>query len=66
MGKNKKLRKDIHGEIRVINAHLEKIAEELEKPQPNYESIAKWGKDIDVHQRRLAKLTAKLPGRRRQ
>lgn len=48
----------------MINEHLDKIAEELNKPYPDRYAIEKWEKDVAVHQRRLAELIAKLPGRR--
>lgn len=65
MGKNKELRARIQGEIRVINLHLDWIKAELAKPNPDYQDIRKWEKDIARHQRILAKLTGKLPGRRK-
>jgi hypothetical protein len=41
MGRNKDLRKKVSSQLRVINKHLDKIAAELEKPNPNRERIAK-------------------------
>jgi hypothetical protein len=64
MGRNKKLRKDIRGEIRVINKHLAWIEEELKKPYPDRRAILKWEQDIERHQRKLAQLTSRLPGRK--
>jgi hypothetical protein len=63
MGRNKDLRKKIRSQLRVINNHLDKIAAELEKPYPNRERIAKWQKDVEIHQKELLKLTGKLPGK---
>jgi hypothetical protein len=39
---NKKLRKQIQGELDVINEHLDKIAEELKKPRRDRYAIEKW------------------------
>jgi hypothetical protein len=66
VGRNKKLRKQIQGEVGAINEHLDKIAMELLKANPSRLDIQKWELDIARHQRLLARLSARLPGRRRR
>ena len=66
MSRNKTLRKQIQGELDVINEHLQKIAEEKDKPLPDKRGLETWEKDIFRHMRILEKLRAKLPGRRRE
>lgn len=56
--------KKVQGELRVINLHLDKIASELAKPNPNLMDIVKWEQDIVRHQRISSKLMSMLPGRR--
>ncbi len=63
MGKNKRVRKQIQGEDRVIREHEEKIAAERRKPHPDQKLIQKWRKDIERHRRIRATLEVKLTGR---
>ncbi len=64
MGDNKKTRKRIAGEVRVIAEHLEKIDAESKKPRPDLALIAKWEKDIVRHSKLLEKYSGKLPGKK--
>ncbi len=64
MSRNKTLRKQIQGELDVINEHLQRIAVEKDKPYPDKRGIETWQRDISSHMRILEKLRAKLPGRK--
>ena len=65
MGRNKELRKQIRGHLRVIRKHIDKIDLEYAEPYPDRRNIAKWKEDIERHQREIEKLEAKLPGGKR-
>jgi hypothetical protein len=45
---------------------LRKIAQELEKPTPNYGRVDKWRKDVAAFEREIAKVERRLPRRRRR
>ena len=63
MGNNKRIRKQIEGQRKNIEKHLEKIREELQKPQPDKWLVDKWqNKDIAKAERIIEKLERKLPG----
>lgn len=63
MGNNKRTRKQIEGQQKNIEKHLEKIREELRKPQPDKWLLDKWkNKDIAKAERIIEKLERKLPG----
>ena len=63
MGNNKRIRKQIEGQRTNIEKHLEKIRQELQKPQPDRWLIDKWhNKDIAKAKRIIEKLERKLPG----
>jgi ubiquinone biosynthesis protein UbiJ len=65
MGENKRICKQIAGQQRQIEKHLDKIALELSKPYPDRRGVAKWYEDIARMEREIARLEAKLPGGKR-
>ncbi len=65
MSRNKTLRKQIQGELEVIEKHHRKIKMEYQKRHPDKQLVAKWEKDIANHLRELAKLREALPGGKR-
>ncbi len=62
MSQSKSLRKKIRGHKRALAKHLHKLAEELEKPEPDDWLVRKWRKDIASFERIIAKLERQLPG----
>ena len=60
MGKNKQTRKRIAGQQRVIRQHEDKIAQELQKDEPEILLIRKWERDIDKAQKLMRELEGKL------
>ncbi len=66
MGRTKKLRKQIAGLEEQIRRHREKIAAEQAKPAPNPRRLRKWEKDIEILQREIDKLKARLTRKRRK
>lgn len=61
VGDNKRRRKQIEGLMAVVAEHEAKIAEELKKPQPNYERINTWKRHLNKAKRNIEKLEKKLP-----
>lgn len=66
MGEDKKIRKQIGGLRAILETHHRKIERELEKPNPDFQLISKWRKDITGFDAEIAKRDRKLPGRRRK
>lgn len=64
MGDNKKFRKQIASWLERIAEHETKIAEELEKPNPDQGLIDKWRKEILTFEASIAKVARRLPGGR--
>lgn len=64
MGRNRKLRKRIAGLEEQIALHRAKIERERARATPNQRLLRKWEKDIAVWERQIARLKAKLPGRK--
>jgi hypothetical protein len=60
MGRNKRLRKRIAGQLRVVSAHREKIESELRKPAPDRGYIRKWEREIDIAEKNVRKLQEQL------
>ena len=60
MGRNKDLRKRIRGQHRVIEKHVVKIENELEKDAPDMGLIRKWEREIDIAREAVRKLEQRL------
>ncbi|UBF25002.1 hypothetical protein K9N68_25690 [Kovacikia minuta CCNUW1] len=62
MTKNKEYRKQLQGQYRALEEHLEKIAGESSKPpeQQRQGLIAKWEKTVAVCRQQIAKLERRL------
>jgi uncharacterized small protein (DUF1192 family) len=64
VGRNRKLRKRIAGLEEQIALHRAKIERKRAQPVPNQRLLHKWEKDIAVWESQIARLKAKLPGRK--
>jgi hypothetical protein len=60
MGKNKDLRKQSAGYLRVIEKHRRKLEEELRKSQPDEGLVRKWRNDIEIFTAQLEETERKL------
>ena len=60
MGKNKRIRTLIAGQLRTITRHQRKIEEEITKPSPNVGSIRSWEREIDNARKKVRKLEERL------
>ena len=64
MGRNRKLRKRVAGLEEQIALHHAKIERERAKAALDQRLLRKWEKDIVVWEKQIARLKAKLPGRK--
>ena len=62
MGENKKLRKQILSLLAVISEHEQKIAIELQKPNPDTGLVWYWQKEIAGRQKEISRKLEKLGG----
>ncbi len=60
MGKNKEYRKQLDGQPRALAEHEAKIAQEMQKPNPNMHHIRDWEKTIENIKKQIAKLERRL------
>jgi hypothetical protein len=65
MGRNKHNRKRLVGLQSVIASHEEKIAEEMNRANPDLGLIAHWMKEIRGWQKESQRLKRRLPRKRR-
>ena len=64
MGENKHLRNRIKGLSIPLQEHLEKIALERSKPQPNTGLIMHWEKEVQAWQQEIIRLEERLKRKR--
>jgi hypothetical protein len=64
MGENKHLRNRIKGLSIPLQEHLEKIALERSKPQPNTGLITHWEKEVRAWQQEIIRLDERLKRKR--
>lgn len=63
---NKQVRLVIQGLREQIDLHREKIANELQKPQPNQRIVRHWELEIEAFSERLERLETRLAAKRRR
>ena len=66
MGEAKRIKEKRDEQAKRRNEHLEKIALELAKPNPNYGRIAHWEGEIRGWDKTLERLDKRLEKRRRR
>lgn len=65
MGKNKKQRKKLTGYQKALAKHHEKIAQALQKANPDFDLIGHWNSEIRGLEKTISRILKRLPGGKR-
>jgi hypothetical protein len=60
MGRNRELRKKIAAQQKVVEAHEEKIRQELMKPIPNESYVLGWRREISAATEKINRMIRRL------
>jgi hypothetical protein len=60
MGRNRELRKKIAAQQKVVEAHQEKIRQELMKPIPNESYVLGWKREISAASEKINRMIRRL------
>ena len=60
MGRNRELRKKIAAQQKVVEAHEEKIRQELMKPIPNEAYVLGWRREINAATEKIDRMIRRL------